>query len=113
PKGAILDRLVREQRGYSARAQLYFTRTFGNQHQVNAIGGYETKSLRTSRNTNRLYGYDDEVTTHALVDYTTIYRKYRNMSFQGRIPSGTNSAWTRDEFASWYANVGYTYAKRY
>src|SRR5690606_30986227 len=111
--GGILDQLFHEQKGHSVRAQLTFGRTFRQLHQIDAIAGYEGKSVRTTGNTSRLYGYDDDVTTNALVDYTTVYPKYRNMALQGRIPQAAGTSWSRDEFASWFANTGFTFRKRY
>lgn len=112
PKGGILDINNQTATSNNLRAQLNFSKAIGH-HQIDAIGGYEVKEVRSHGTRYRYYGYNDALATSATVDYTTPYQQYYYQYATARIPSNDGQTELSDRFLSYYGNVAYTYKQRY
>lgn len=112
---------------WTIRNQLVYDYTSDNQlHQFNALAGYEEQEQKNIVTTSMVYGYDQNAETSALLDYNTLTT---TGIANGILPTlggnaifGINSIpdarpFRQHEsllrFRSYYANLGYTYHKRY
>lgn len=115
PMGGILNNVTGVLNAHSGRAQLSYHKLKGD-HQVTALGGFETRQIRNQSNTLQVYGYDEDVLTTGAVDYVTNFPQYYNPNARARIPVGSGSTLFSerlDRFISAYANAAYTYQGRY
>lgn len=111
PIGGIVDFSNSIYQSYSLRGQLNYERSWGA-HSLHAIAGAEAREISTSANTNRLYGYSDELGTYQFVDLNTFFSSLNPYGF-GRIPSGVAVSGTLNRFRSFYSNAGYTFQGKY
>jgi TonB-linked SusC/RagA family outer membrane protein len=112
PANGILDADDSQSSSYNFRGQLNFSKGWDD-HQVNALAGYEVKELNTESTSYRYYGYNDELATTQRVDYTTLYPLYNNIYQYVNIPSYDGIKSLTDRFVSYYGNAAYTYKHRY
>ena len=114
PLGGIIDNNSTELISHQARAQLNFYQSWKAKQQVSAIAGWEIKSLTTTANNYRSYGYEpDNSTINTLVDFLHYYPIFTNVYSTGQIPNPQNISKKVDHFLSWYANASYTFNNRY
>ncbi len=112
PKGSILDTYNAGSDSHSFRSQLNYTRSTA-QHAISALAGYEVKELNTLSNSNRLYGYNNELATTKRVNYTT---SFDQLNFPGNftlIPFNTSESSLTDRFISYYTNATYSFKNKY
>lgn len=106
---------------WTIRNQLAYDYTSENQlHQFSALAGYEEQEQKNIVTGTTVYGYDQNAERAALLDYNTLATEGIS---GGIIPTlGGNSTlgeapFTQHEsllrFRSYYANMGYTYHKKY
>lgn len=112
PANGILDANDVQSSSYNFRAQLNFNKGWDD-HEVNALGGYEVKELNTEGASYRYYGYNDELGTTQRVDYTILYPLYNNIYQYINIPNADGIQSLTDRFLSYYGNAAYTYKHRY
>ncbi|MES2456369.1 MAG: SusC/RagA family TonB-linked outer membrane protein [Bacteroidota bacterium] len=95
------------------RAQLNFNRVF-NDHEINAIGGYEGADRRSSLSGQDLYGYDPETMTHAnaTINPTNFYKYYYSFGSSNISTAPVLSGITEIN-QSYFVNTSYAYKKRY
>jgi len=109
---------------WSVRNQLSYTMSWNdNQHQLTALLGQEAQERVTTTNSSRVYGYDPTLQTYAMLDYKTLSStgvlnpilplsgassKLPVNSYFGELESVP-----RSRFTSYYANAGYTFARKY
>jgi TonB-linked SusC/RagA family outer membrane protein len=111
PKGAIYDLATTTLNSYNLRGQLDYTKSWGD-HYIVAIAGAEIKEAKTTGNTFRTYGYDDNVLTHGNVDYTSIY-PFLIGTGSDFIPDISGFTSITNRFVSTYLNGAYTYKNKY
>jgi TonB-dependent starch-binding outer membrane protein SusC len=111
PPGGILDLAYSQLSSYSLRGQLNFN-TSWKRNNINGIAGVESRQITTEGSSDRLYGYNDDVATFALVDPTQYYINYPSGTYWP-ISTVQSIGSTTDRFRSYYANVGYSYNDRY
>lgn len=115
PKGGLSNSAGDSQRGYATRLFLSFDRNFGDLHQLNLFAGVERNENITEGNpTMTVYGINDQT----LVGASSIdYKNPVQMSPQGNwgyIPaSDSRSVLKTDRYEAYYANMGYTFDRRY
>ena len=119
PEGGRYFQQTNNSRRYTFRNQLNFDKSFmDNQHNVDAIMGFELRENRSPRLVQQLmYGYNDTALTSVRMDWQTLY----NEGWQSLVYNGTQrmSGLTTSQseifhrYASFYANVGYNYLYRY
>lgn len=112
---------------WTIRNQLVYDYTSKNQlHQFNALAGYEEQEQKNILTGSTVYGYDQNAERGALLDYNTLGTIgiaggilpviEGNAIFGGNSTLG-EAPFTQHEsllrFRSYYANLGYTYHKRY
>lgn len=111
PVGAILDYGSSSIESHSGRLQGEYNHEW-NKGSLNAIAGFELRQVNNTGNTSRVYGYDKDLITSQIVDYTTEYVTMPTWSSL-RIPHGFNFTDLLDRNVSYYANAAYTYNSLY
>ncbi|NQD69982.1 SusC/RagA family TonB-linked outer membrane protein [Sphingobacterium shayense] len=112
PPGGVLDRNLSYLTAHSVRGQLNFNRSW-KQNSLIAIGGMEVRHSETEGNSNRLYGYNDDILTSGLVDYVTRFPIYDDLGFKSSILYPNRGFGSVQRFVSLYANAAYTFDDRY
>ncbi|TDQ73820.1 SusC/RagA family TonB-linked outer membrane protein [Sphingobacterium yanglingense] len=112
PLGGILDLRDEENKSQNIRTQLNLNRSFGTDHEISAIAGFEVSDIGRDWHTNRLYGYKDEVTSFAPVNHITFFPYIYGTTSQ-RIDNGQTISGVTDRYRSYYANASYTYIDKY
>lgn len=111
PKGGVFDITNETSRTQDARAQANFSQVWGH-HELSAIAGAQlTQELRQD-NTQRWYGFDEDIYSSAPVDYTRAYPHFINQS-ESFIENPASVNKKRVNFISYYSNLSYTYKTRY
>ena len=114
PVGGILDQNKGTQINRNFRGQLNYAKAWNSKHELEAIGGYEIKDLRTLSNTNRSYGYDERRSLMRAVSYLTPYRRYQSLTGStSAIPFIDSESDLSDRYRSYYAQGSYTFDHRY
>jgi len=112
PKGGIMDENSNKYDAHNVRLQLNYDHTFGADHQLNALAGWELRDVEGHVDNTRLYGYDPASQKSDSVDYKqTFFQYYTGGS--ARIPYQELHYSTSDRFLSYYANASYVYKQRY
>ena len=113
PPGGIVDRGLQTAYTNDFRAQVNFDQNIGSKGQLNAIGGYEIRSIHTAGNNYRLYGYDNQHDISSPVDYVTQYPIYFFPAETNTVPYNDSGSDLTDHNLSYYANAAYNYAGKY
>lgn len=113
PYGGVLDLSSTALYSHSGRGQLNFSKTWNNNHDVNAVAGFETRETVAKNNSSRYYGYNDELATSAAVDYITFFPMYFNTGNFATVPNGNFLSGLTDRFISTFFSGSYSYKKRY
>jgi TonB-linked SusC/RagA family outer membrane protein len=113
PLGGILDERRRLSQSHNLRAQLDYTKRWGDRHWLDALGGWEIRGTETETNSFRYYGYEGEGASSAPVDAVTRFSQYQNPARRMIIPREQNHGRRNDRFISYYANAAYTFDRRY
>ncbi len=111
PRGAILDQAAAIQKGYNWRTQLNYNKNWKN-NKLFAIAGADVKSVTTTSNSYRIYGYNPDLLTITPVDYAAFFPNYVTKS-TSQIPNGLGLNETTIRFLSVYANVSHTLLNKY
>lgn len=123
PAGGRLISSQTKSPAYTARAQVNYSKDFGN-HSIAFIAGNEFRQTRTYGNTGNLWGYDDQLQTQsttsvnlaALTSLSSVFWAASNLYAS---PSSAYSSGygiitdTKHRYASGYTNMTYTYKHRY
>jgi hypothetical protein len=114
PKGGKAIFQDDNMNSHQGRIQLNFSRSFDeNLHRIDAIGGWEIKSVSRSSVGHQVYGYNqDKSTTATGLNYTTAFKQYGRIT-TARISDYTNLSQTTDHFISVFANAAYSFKNRY
>jgi hypothetical protein len=89
-----------------------YDHTFGTDHQLNALAGWELRDVEGHVDNTRLYGYDPNTHSDVPVDYTQTFFQNYTGGFT-KIPYQDLHYGTSDRFLSYYANASYVYKQRY
>lgn len=109
------------QRNWTVRNQLIFDNAWNNnQHQVTFLVGQEAQDQLAINNISRLKGYDENLQTYALLDYSSLSSTgVQNPVMPNNLGKSTLYAKpfqkTESEirFTSYYANAAYTFIRKY
>jgi len=112
PLGAIFDTDLNQDISHNIRGQLKYDRSMGAKHQINALAGYELKTLDAESYRYRLYGYDTDHATSMIVDYLSLFPIYAQPASRVSIPNIEAQSGKTDHFISWYGNLSYRYANK-
>ncbi|MFD2035165.1 SusC/RagA family TonB-linked outer membrane protein [Belliella marina] len=113
PDGGIHNQSLAEGYSHTFRANLAYDNTWGTDHQLTALAGYEAKDFQSKGHNSRQYGYEEEIAGVRPVDYLSNFPMYFAQNTFQRIPYGDSQSGVIDRFISYFANVGYEYKKRY
>lgn len=111
PKDAILDLGNTTLQSHKARAQLNYNKSWVN-HDIVAIAGSEIAETHNMNNSNRLYGYKDNILTFGKIDYVNLYPTSINGAYSS-IPDNVLLIDKLNRFVSFYANGAHTYKQKY
>lgn len=114
PKGAIGDFSTSELVSNQGRLQVSFRKNIHSNHDLNSLVGFEIKDVSARSNSMGFFGYQKEGNQIARsVDEITSYTQFYNRSITQRLSSSKSVSQTADRFLSYFANMGYTFDKRY
>lgn len=111
PMGGILDLSNSLLTSNSFRAQLNFDKNW-SKHDIIALLGNELRTKRVTGESNRVYGYHDEILSYGLVDFKNSYPHFISGS-QIYIPDKLGMRDVRTNFISTFLNASYTYDQKY
>jgi hypothetical protein len=80
---------------------------------LSLTGGAELSEKRTNFNSNRNYGYSNELSTTALIDYVNRYPTYFGSSATIPDIGGNKITALNNRFTALYANGAYTFTNKY
>ncbi len=106
PKGGILDLSNSLLQSHNFRGQLTFNRTWKG-HSISALAGGELRQSNSTRNSARVYGYNDEILTSSSVDFINRYPTFITGS-ASLIPNNSGFSNTLNRFVSPFVNAAYT-----
>lgn len=114
PLGGILDVSNQTITDHGLRGQLDFNRSFGTDHELTTIVGFELRRATTSGSDYRYYGYDEANAQNNFVNYANdALPLFYDSSRRGQIPFVDAIGLYNDRFRSYYTNSSYTYLSRY
>ncbi|MEQ7801311.1 SusC/RagA family TonB-linked outer membrane protein [Pedobacter sp. ASV1-7] len=114
PLGNIQYTTASEYKSNYGRALISYQDTFGEDHSLNGILGFEVRDYQSLSNSNILYGYDPEtgINLNQQVDFSKTFPYFYN-STTARIINGATTRGTTDRNRSYFFNLSYTYKERY
>lgn len=111
PIGGILAQNSGNTTFYNIRGQINANKNWNNKHELDVLAGVEKSENHLRSNSFNVYGYNDDLLTHADVDNITQFispvYSFVNMS------SGIDFTDQRIRFTSIFSNAAYTYSQRY
>ena len=113
PVGGVLDERMLLSASHNLRAQLQYSETFWERHELNALAGWEARGVETRSSSFRYYGYQESKALQAAVDAATLFPQYHYPGRRLAIPNGQDLNILHDRFLSYYANASYAYDRRY
>lgn len=113
PLGGILDQSHSDLEAHVLRGQINYRHEWRQKHILDALIGTEIRHRRTTSNSTRTYGYDEDVLTFQPVDLVNRYPVYGNLSGASPIPGAAGFDDLTDRFVSYFTNAAYTYDQRY
>ncbi len=113
PMGDILYESRESVHSHTVRGQMGYENNWKGEHFINAIAGFEIKSLEGLSSANYFYGYDDDLGTGQPVDHLTRWPYYYNPGRSSAINAGIGHSGRTDRFVSYYTNIGYHFRHRY
>lgn len=111
PEGQILDQSLTRLISHQARAQANYSYSRGKSN-IAVIAGGELRQVHTVSNSNRLYGYNDDILTSANVDFANPYPNLIK-GYTDYVPSGISQSDKLNRIVSAYANGSYSYMGKY
>lgn len=113
PVGGILDKSNTSIINKNFRAQLNFSQTWNNIHELNGMIAGEVGEVRNQNFSDRIYGFDKNKLSYSnQVDYNTYYPSFLTGS-TSQIPGNLGYGNTTTRNASFLANGSYRFNKRY
>ncbi|QYH40548.1 SusC/RagA family TonB-linked outer membrane protein [Algoriphagus sp. NBT04N3] len=112
PLGGINDFDYLEAFSHTLRTQLNYSKVWREKHELTALAGFELKDFQRRISAERAYGVDEITGIPQPVDYLNFYTQIHT-GFPDRIPFRQNYGGFTDRFLSGFANLGYTFNKRY
>jgi TonB-linked SusC/RagA family outer membrane protein len=115
PLGGILDREYASLSSHNLRGQLNYHQLIGGKHELNALAGAETTQAHSTSNSDRTYGYSDDILSFANVDLVSQHPTFDNLytAHRGFIPGNTAIRDGLNRLVSAYSNLAYTFDRRY
>lgn len=118
PKGGTLLKNNFNSNSYTLRAQLNYTESFKDLHDIQAIVGAERRKVVDQSDGVFRLGYDDETLVYSPFDELVLNKavtgtQSQNGSFYySNFRQTPTISYTDNRYLSYYANASYTYGKR-
>lgn len=113
PYGSILSNSTSNVVSQNARAQLNYSKTFNNDHSIDALAGTEVRSVEAGNNGYNVYGYNEENLTSGRTDFNSPYTDFVTGSKTPTIYDGIRAGQTHYNYVSFFGNAAYTYKRKY
>lgn len=117
PLGGRLDEGRSDQRSYTLRGQLDYTKTFNEDHTITALAGAERREIRYTGSQKILLAYDENGMRGVAPDPKLSYvhpTESMDGSYSGeRQLFDTGISDSEERFVSFYGNASYSYRRRY
>ncbi|GGI25286.1 SusC/RagA family TonB-linked outer membrane protein [Pedobacter mendelii] len=117
PLGGTLDQSRTTTEAYNFRNQVNFSRTFGNDHEINAVAGTEiSRSVGQSFTNPTTFGYNDKTLTVGTFPYgpgTPLPAVSTNIQGFNSFQYTNSFSYSVQKFYSVFANAAYTYKGKY
>ncbi|WP_312336274.1 SusC/RagA family TonB-linked outer membrane protein [Sphingobacterium sp.] len=111
PLGGILDNTNTDLTALNGRFQLNYDQRW-RKHQVNAIGGFEVREVKSNAISGRMYGFDPNVGSNTPVNYLADFTIHGG-GYMQKISNYDDYNGTLDRLRSYYFNGAYNYDLRY
>lgn len=113
PLGGILRVNSMETASHQGRAQLSFSKEYGQGHSIIALGGFEIRQRITATNSNINVGFNEQTGNMVSnVNTETMFQR-RSSGTVSRINLPESTGELRDNFISYYSNAAYAHSRRY
>jgi TonB-dependent starch-binding outer membrane protein SusC len=112
PDGGILDKEFAETENYNFRAQANYDVSFNKNNNLSILAGAEVRENNYTAQSDRVYGYNDNLLTFANVDYITEFDNFASFA-SNSIPYNTGFTGTDDRYLSLFANAAYSFKNKY
>lgn len=112
PDGGILDKQFTQAENYNLRAQANYDVSFSKNSSLSILAGAEARENIFTAQSDRVYGYNDNLLTFANVDYTTEYDIFGSFASYS-IPFNTGFSATNNRYLSLFGNAAYSYKSKY
>lgn len=114
PLGAIWNNGLSKLNSKYGRLQLNYNESYGDNHVINGIAGFEIRNNYTTFLSQRMYGYNKETYTNlnSTIDFTKDYQVLYSGDTQ-RLDLNQNSSYVLDRYLSYFANLSYQFKNRY
>jgi TonB-linked SusC/RagA family outer membrane protein len=108
------------QQNWSVRNQLSYNKSWGGSlHQLTLLGGQEAQERLSTRESSKVYGYNETLQRHGNINYqelasgisSTVMDNYFGTSILNN--DSFLSSETQTRFTSYFANIAYTYNRKY
>lgn len=117
--GGRLNNINIDQHKWDIRNQLNYDNTFGK-HQITLLAGQEAQEQFSTSAQNRVRGFDETLLTSPAVDYATIASLVQGTILPNLSTIGSSlindtfaTSETTTRFTSYYANMAYTFDRKY
>lgn len=113
PLGGILNQSASDLKSHRFRGQLNINIDWNQKNELTGIVGSEISNAVNQSNTNRVYGYNDQLfTNNSNIDFATNFPINPDGSSRP-IPNNQSLSKATDRYISYYSNFGYTYDSRF
>ncbi|WP_293924346.1 TonB-dependent receptor plug domain-containing protein [Sphingobacterium sp. UBA6320] len=113
PLGGRLLVFNQRNNAHQGRFQIDYQGTWGIDHSLNLLAGVEIRQQKEVQYTSQFFGYDSKTHAFQPVDLVNDLPYLNGRVGVGRISDYSKFAEFTNRFTSFFANVGYTYKKRY
>lgn len=112
PKDGIMNEAISNLNSHNTRLMAQYQQTFGKEHSLFSIAGYDIRMMDALITSIRKYGYNYTTQKEIPVDYTIAYRNYVTGT-ASTIPFINSRQQLNNNFLSWFISNNYTFRNRY
>jgi TonB-linked SusC/RagA family outer membrane protein len=111
PRGSIIRNTNNRMQALDLRTQFNYQQAWG-EHQLDALAGAEIRHTENSGYSSMAYGFDKDLLTSQKVDLVNPYKNFVTGA-SSYIADNTGFSGTVLHYVSGFANVGYSFRRRY
>ncbi|WP_282638697.1 SusC/RagA family TonB-linked outer membrane protein [Sphingobacterium thalpophilum] len=98
---------------HQGRATAEYANKWNDKHELTLFTGIEVRKIQKNVTSSQYHGYDPETGSFKSVSYGILLPKLNGIAGVGTIDDPNRFQLFRNNFRSYFANVGYTYLERY